>query len=106
MLSSTLVITNSQTRGPSLAIQVPLKSLVPVEVFEVFESVVVIVPLEGFPAVVGEFADFFVQAKQVISKIVAMVALIIVRFAPFSDGFVPQRHEDTKMKKQRTNVKE
>jgi len=89
----------------SLAIQVPLKSLVPVEAFEVFESVVVIVPLEGFPAVAGEFADFFVQAKQVISRMVAMDALIIVRLRLSATGFVPQRHEDTKMKKQKTNVK-
>src|SRR5688572_17837362 len=62
-------MTNSHTRGPSLAIQVPLKSLVPVEAVEVFESVVVIVPLEGFPAAVGEsLVDFFLQPKQAISK--------------------------------------
>jgi hypothetical protein len=51
-----------------LAIQVPLKSLVPVEALEVFESLVVIVPLEGFPAAVGEFADFFVQLSDVASR--------------------------------------
>ena len=64
---STRVITNSQTRGPSLATQVPVRSLVELEA-SLGLSLVVIVPLGGFPEVVDELTDFLLQATQAASR--------------------------------------
>jgi hypothetical protein len=61
-------MTNSHTLGPSLAIQVPDKSLAEVVALDGF-SVVVIVPLDGLPEVVGEVVDFLLQETHAASRI-------------------------------------